>query len=239
MSDEEDAYNENDDDIDNDSVHSSASEFSSDSESEDDSDENSEVESDVEREPETTMVSGSASIKDMIKKWSKSSKTRARIVRNEPHYSGDARQLAKDQLKNTYPSLTAKHIQTLESLIWNVTIVHAKNSNMPCLQSNNTFWYTYMSNVYNTIHCKNIKTVVSELEKNVLGFYSSEYADLRHLQNERDKLMATPLEVQEGIHTCKCGSKRTCSYTMQVRSADEGATTFVTCVQCHRRWQMN
>jgi transcription elongation factor S-II len=42
----------------------------------------------------------------------------------------------------------------------------------------------------------------------------------------------------EGLFTCgKCKSKRTTYYQMQTRSADEPMTTFVTCLNCSKRWK--
>lgn len=46
-------------------------------------------------------------------------------------------------------------------------------------------------------------------------------------------------EVEEGVNECyRCGSKKTISQTVQTRSGDEGATTFVACINCKHRWKM-
>lgn len=48
------------------------------------------------------------------------------------------------------------------------------------------------------------------------------------------------LVVEEGIFTCsKCFSKRIHSEQIQIRSADEGATTFLKCTQCGHQWRNN
>jgi len=42
----------------------------------------------------------------------------------------------------------------------------------------------------------------------------------------------------EGLFRCgKCKSKKTTYYQMQTRSADEPMTTFVTCLNCDKRWK--
>jgi DNA-directed RNA polymerase subunit M/transcription elongation factor TFIIS len=46
-------------------------------------------------------------------------------------------------------------------------------------------------------------------------------------------------EPQEGMFRCsKCKSKKTTHYQLQTRSADEPMTTFVTCLDCDKRWKM-
>lgn len=47
-----------------------------------------------------------------------------------------------------------------------------------------------------------------------------------------------PMEVAEGIFECrKCGGKKTTSIGVQLRSADEPMTNFVTCVSCKNKWK--
>lgn len=42
----------------------------------------------------------------------------------------------------------------------------------------------------------------------------------------------------DGLFTCaKCKSKKTTYYQLQTRSADEPMTTFVTCLNCNKRWK--
>ena len=42
----------------------------------------------------------------------------------------------------------------------------------------------------------------------------------------------------EGVFKCgRCKSKKTTYYQMQTRSADEPMTTFVTCLECEKRWK--
>ena len=45
-------------------------------------------------------------------------------------------------------------------------------------------------------------------------------------------------EMFDGVFKCgKCKSKKTTYYQMQTRSADEPMTTFVTCLECEKRWK--
>jgi len=45
-------------------------------------------------------------------------------------------------------------------------------------------------------------------------------------------------ELFDGVFKCgKCKSMKTTYYQMQTRSADEPLTTFVTCLNCEKRWK--
>lgn len=57
---------------------------------------------------------------------------------------------------------------------------------------------------------------------------------------ETDKYLDKPFETTEGAEKCrKCGSQRTISYTRLCRSADEGFSVFVFCVDCKHRYVMS
>jgi len=59
-------------------------------------------------------------------------------------------------------------------------------------------------------------------------------------REESDHFLLHPFNVDEGVLECfRCHSKRTISYQRQIRSADEGATTFAQCVGCGHRWRHN
>ena len=54
--------------------------------------------------------------------------------------------------------------------------------------------------------------------------------------------MLAPVDVDEGIYQCpQCKGKKTMHYSRQVRSADEPATTFITCANkyCQYQWKLN
>lgn len=56
---------------------------------------------------------------------------------------------------------------------------------------------------------------------------------------KRDKSrLSTNIEASTDLFTCKkCKSKKCTYYEMQVRSADEPATIFITCLDCGKNWR--
>jgi transcription elongation factor S-II len=56
--------------------------------------------------------------------------------------------------------------------------------------------------------------------------------------NEKEALWLKKQEVVEGAYTCsKCKTNHTTYYALQIRSADEPMTIFVTCLTCGKRWK--
>lgn len=89
---------------------------------------------------------------------------------------------------------------------------------------------------------KAISELVRNLYKNGLFWNHDlygEYVRVHAQQEEEDVFLTNPLEVEEGVIECVCGSKYTISYQRQTRSADEGSTTYVECVECGKKWRFN
>lgn len=59
--------------------------------------------------------------------------------------------------------------------------------------------------------------------------------EIRELKME---MIKGELEDMKGMFRCgKCKSQKTTYYQLQTRSADEPMTTFVTCLNCNKRWK--
>ncbi len=75
------------------------------------------------------------------------------------------------------------------------------------------------------------------IESNGL-FNSSTFNEYRENEEEIDRFMENPLEVQEGVFTCsRCKDNKTVSFELQTRAADEAATVYIQCVKCKKRWK--
>lgn len=82
--------------------------------------------------------------------------------------------------------------------------------------------------------------IEADIRAKTLLWNSQSWAQHKFAQQELDEFISNPPNVEEGVMKCqKCGSNRTFSSSKQVRSADEGFTTFCRCAQCGANWRIN
>jgi len=81
--------------------------------------------------------------------------------------------------------------------------------------------------------------LICNLQEGKVGWKHDKYAKYIRDIEEIDEFVNNPIEIEEGVLECVCGSKRTISFQKQTRSADEGSTTFAQCVECGRKWKNN
>lgn len=94
--------------------------------------------------------------------------------------------------------------------------------------------YQVLTDIDNSV---DIKKIIQRLESNNYGWKHEDYKTYQELLDEQDDFIENPFEVEEGVLQCRCGSKRVFSYSKQVRSGDEGFTTFAQCMACKSKWQ--
>jgi len=124
-----------------------------------------------------------------------------------------------------------KNIEIIEKNIYNISL------------EKKTFKNFYLETLYEVcyfLNQYNIKKVNSDLKDKKILWNNDEFLDEKNKQKEKDDFLTNPFEVEEGIEKCdRCGSKRTYSISKQVRSADEGFSTFSHCLDCNKRWRNN
>lgn len=84
------------------------------------------------------------------------------------------------------------------------------------------------------------KKVLDDIRTQKIGWSSCVFAEVRSELEAVISRASKPPEVAEGVFTCrKCGGKKTTSIGVQLRSADEPMTNFVTCANpaCRNRWR--
>jgi len=138
----------------------------------------------------------------------------------------------------------------IEKGIFNWAIQHASKNNIVKKWSNTFFVTLYIDRLRSVyINLKKPDVASAVLSANIK---SQEIAFMTHQEicpekwkkliddkKIRDKQKYEPnIEASTDNFTCnKCKSKKCTYYQLQTRSADEPMTTFVTCLECGKRWK--
>lgn len=98
----------------------------------------------------------------------------------------------------------------------------------------------YLYSIYQIINdiskgCK-LKDILSNIKNNKLNWNHSFFENIKNDEIEEDNFIIKPFEIEEGVLTCNCGSKRVFSYQKQSRGADETASTYAECMVCKKKW---
>ena len=138
----------------------------------------------------------------------------------------------------------------IEKGIFNWTIKHATKHNIVKKWSNPFFITLYIDrlrSVYTNLKNPDVSSaVISEnIKAQELAFMThqeicpAKWKQLIEDKKVRDKQKYEPnIEASTDNFTCnKCKSKKCTYYQLQTRSADEPMTTFVTCLECGKRWK--
>ena len=99
----------------------------------------------------------------------------------------------------------------------------------------------YLFNIYQFINDykkdSNIQKLLKEIKEEKIHWKNKYFDVLIDREIEQDNFLIKPIEIEEGVLECKCGSKRVFSYQKQCRGGDESSTTFAECVACKAKWQ--
>lgn len=154
-------------------------------------------------------------------------------------------------------SLNDVSVKNIEKSGYNWTIQCSKNRGILPTWDNRTFREKYKQKMNSLVFTlkrnsetflierikdKTIKTKdVAWLEPQDLwpgGPWDTLARERREKELKMDLIHGRLEEDYAGMFPCvKCKSKRTTHYQLQTRSADEPMTTFVTCLDCDKRWK--
>ena len=158
----------------------------------------------------------------------------------------------KNVVGKIQPILSGNEVLTinLERSIYNYAIQEATQRKIQKKWTNPQFAHLYIDRL-RTIYL-NLKNpelvshlVSGEIPPQTLAFMTHQeicpekWKQLIEDKKVRDKQKYEPnIEASTDNFTCnKCKSKKCTYYQLQTRSADEPMTTFVTCLECGKRWK--
>ena len=158
------------------------------------------------------------------------------------------KKLSKSEIKNI--------VSNIEKSIYNKTIEISNNKNIKKQWTNSIFIDIYTSNciqIYSNLdsesYIKNIRLFNRLAEKEFNSYelptmthhrlFPEKWKKLIDEKSKRDRyLYEINKEMSTDIYTCgRCHKKQCTYYQLQTRSADEPMTTFVTCLNCGKRWR--
>ena len=147
------------------------------------------------------------------------------------------------------------YAKNIEKSIFNWTIKSARLQNTQPAWENKFFKEQYKrkylsllfnftnpkNNICERIHRGEVKTKdIASLSPDALhpsGLYAASIRE-QEIVRLRKELMADKDNNYKGMFKCgKCKSDKTTYYQLQTRSADEPMTTFVTCMNCNKKWK--
>lgn len=143
--------------------------------------------------------------------------------------------------------------KNLELVTWNWAIRTCQRDCIPLYWDEPRFRYRYTTRAlgleYNLKHVPGLKARLVDRSLGVKRFANMtpqemypelweqtyQKAAIRQLRREAPSNVH---EAPEGAYTCgRCKSKKTVYTAMQIRSADEPMTIFVTCLNCGKNWK--
>jgi len=143
-----------------------------------------------------------------------------------------------------------KNSINLEKGIFNFALNEAKNRKVVKKWDNPYFVQIYMDrlrSIFNNLNNKNLLEQINSgtIKSHTIAFMTHQemnpekWDELITAKSKRDQnKFETNLEAATDTFTCrKCKSNKCTYMQLQLRSADEPMTTFVTCLSCGNRWR--
>ena len=143
-----------------------------------------------------------------------------------------------------------KRAINLEIGIYNYAIKEAKIKKIVKSWQNLAFCQLYIDrlrSVYFNMKPPIVDQIINgELKSHEVAFLThqefdeSKWKELIEKKMKRDdSKFNVNIESSTNLFTCKkCGSKKCTYYELQIRSADEPATIFITCLDCGKHWKI-
>jgi transcription elongation factor S-II len=167
-----------------------------------------------------------------------------RKVENPEKFRSNIRSKLDDILKNE------KHSTNLEKGIFNFALGEAKNRKVVKKWDNPYFVQLYVDRLRSIFTNLNNPQILDQLNSGSIKAHTIAFMTHQELSPKKwDELITAKskrdqnkfennLEAATDTFTCrKCKSNKCTYMQLQLRSADEPMTTFVTCLSCGNRWR--
>ena len=146
----------------------------------------------------------------------------------------------------------AKMATNMEKGIFNYSLKESNNKKVVKKWDNPYFVQIYMDRTRSIMYNLNNNDVLLEQLKNdtikaqdiaFMTHYEmspEKWKTMLMVKSEKDKgKFETNIEASTDTFTCrKCKGNKTTYYQLQIRSADEPATTFINCIDCGNKWKI-
>ena len=146
--------------------------------------------------------------------------------------------------------------KNIEKSIFNYVIDVAKEKNITRLWTNKVLYHLYINkcisiycNLKKNSYVKNDYLLKNILEEKIdpnkiakLSVYDINPDNWKELMDKKSKMdelkyKLKPEAMTDQFKCGRCKSRHCVYYEMQTRSADEGMTVFITCLNCGNRWK--
>jgi DNA-directed RNA polymerase subunit M/transcription elongation factor TFIIS len=171
------------------------------------------------------------------------------IIENSNEFRENVRKQFEQKLNSAVCCANSLHFaNNIEISIYNRTLNEAIEKHIPRLWNKPPFVSLYLNqlkNIYFNFTPDLVQKIITrEIDSRKVGFMTHQelkpdlWNELIEIKRKRDDNKYNPkLEASTNLFTCRCGSKKCTYYEMQIRSADEPATCFITCLECDRKWK--
>lgn len=152
------------------------------------------------------------------------------------------RKKTKDLLKNQFTDKNL--IENLEKGIFNFSITKCKDIDEKALYSNEIFIKIYKEKLklllYSLLNNNNLKSDIKKTDEPHKFAFMTEF-ELNQIKfDDEIENDLKELKIATNMFICPSCGKNKCIYVeKQTRSADEGATLFITCLKCNHKWKEN
>jgi DNA-directed RNA polymerase subunit M/transcription elongation factor TFIIS len=145
-----------------------------------------------------------------------------------------------------------KFASNMEKGIFNYSLKESNNKKVVKKWDNPYFVQIYMDRMRSIIYNLTKNALLLEQLKNEtikpqdIAFmthyemFPEKWKTMLMVKSEKDKgKFETNIEASTDTFTCrKCRGNKTTYYQLQIRSADEPATTFINCIDCGNKWKI-